>query len=181
MLAGDARGLGAVGGVELVEDGRDVVFDGAFGQHQARGDFAVAEPVGQQAQHVDLALAEQLVFGCGWRVAAREFGDQAGGDAGLNDAFTSMDLADCGQQFVGGQQITISNVGGSLSNSFTISINLPSDSAGRSFLLGTAGLAAGFSSQQGFAGTGDASAPSTRLAASSAAMSQAAWRTPDRW
>ena len=80
-----------------------MVFDGAFGQHQARGDFAVAEPVGQQAQHVDLALAEQLVFGCGWRVAAREFGDQAGGDAGLNDAFTSMDLADCGQQFVGGR------------------------------------------------------------------------------
>lgn len=46
------------------------------------------------------------------------------------------------QQFVGGQQISVSNAGNTLTNTFTIPSNLPSSSTNKSFLLGTAGLQA---------------------------------------
>ena len=46
------------------------------------------------------------------------------------------------QQFVAGQQIQVSNIGGTLTNTFTIPTNLPSSSTNKSFLLGTAGLQA---------------------------------------
>lgn len=71
-----------------------------------------------------------------WNI--RELYSNASGTVQYIEFFSSFGS----QQFVGGQQITISNVGGSLSNSFTINVNLPSDTTGRSFLLGTAGLAA---------------------------------------
>ena len=46
------------------------------------------------------------------------------------------------QQFVAGHSVTVSNIGSSLSNMFTLSSNLPGNSANRRFLLGTAGLQA---------------------------------------
>jgi hypothetical protein len=46
------------------------------------------------------------------------------------------------QQFVGGQQIRVANVGGSATHTFTIPSNLPGDTANHTFLLGTSGLQA---------------------------------------
>ncbi|MBX7104874.1 MAG: PEP-CTERM sorting domain-containing protein [Gemmataceae bacterium] len=46
------------------------------------------------------------------------------------------------QQFVSGQSITVDNVGGTLTNMFTIPTHLPADSANRRFLVGTAGIQA---------------------------------------
>ena len=54
------------------------------------------------------------------------------------ELFTTFDS----QQFVGGQQISVSNVGNTLTNTFTLPSNLPSSSSGKSFLFGTAGLQA---------------------------------------
>src|SRR4051812_41454815 len=47
-----------------------------------------------------------------------------------------------GQQFVNGQQISVSNVGASQTNTFTLTASLPLDSAGHTFQIGTAGLQA---------------------------------------
>src|SRR5882762_7539822 len=47
-----------------------------------------------------------------------------------------------GEQFVGGQQIQVSNLGGTITHSFTFPSNLPSESLNHAFLLGTAGLQA---------------------------------------
>jgi PEP-CTERM motif len=56
--------------------------------------------------------------------------------------FIELFAANGSQQFVGGQQISVSNIGNTLTNTFTIPTNLPSDSTNKSFLLGTAGLQA---------------------------------------
>src|SRR5262245_20918574 len=45
------------------------------------------------------------------------------------------------QEFVGGQQITIHNIGDTIQHSFTIPSHLPSDSTNKRFLLGTSGIA----------------------------------------
>ena len=47
-----------------------------------------------------------------------------------------------GQQFVGGRQINVANVGNTITHSFTIPGDLPSDSFNHTFLVGTAGLQA---------------------------------------
>lgn len=46
------------------------------------------------------------------------------------------------QQFVAGQSISVTNLAGTTTNSFTIPANLPGNTANRRFLLGTAGLQA---------------------------------------
>lgn len=46
------------------------------------------------------------------------------------------------QQFVGGQQISITPSGGGAANTFTIPSNLPGDSTNHAFIIGTAGLVA---------------------------------------
>jgi hypothetical protein len=56
--------------------------------------------------------------------------------------FIELFTANGSQQFVGGQQISVSNIGNTLTNTFTIPANLLSDSTNKSFLLGTAGLQA---------------------------------------
>jgi len=43
-------------------------------------------------------------------------------------------------QFVGGQQISVANVGGSVTHTFTIPSNLPGDTLNHAFLIGTAGI-----------------------------------------
>ena len=45
-----------------------------------------------------------------------------------------------GQQFVGNQQIHVSNVGGSITHTFTIPNDLPGDTLNRAFLIGTPGI-----------------------------------------
>src|SRR6266540_6847740 len=87
LFARDPRRLGAIGGMKFFEDRRDMIFHGAFGQHQTRGDLLVAEALGQEAQHTALALAEPFVLRLLRRLApASEFGNHARGDAGLYDA-----------------------------------------------------------------------------------------------
>lgn len=54
------------------------------------------------------------------------------------ELFTTFDS----QQFVAGQQISVSNIGNTLTNTFTIPTNLPGSSANKSFLFGTSGLQA---------------------------------------
>ena len=54
--------------------------------------------------------------------------------------FIELFTSDFSQEFVGGQQIVVRNVGNTLQNTFTIPSNLPSGTANRSFLLGTAGI-----------------------------------------
>lgn len=46
------------------------------------------------------------------------------------------------QQFVGGQQINVNNIGMTLMNSLTLPSHLPGDSAMKHFLIGTAGIQA---------------------------------------
>lgn len=46
------------------------------------------------------------------------------------------------QQFIGAHQVMVSNIGNTLTNTFNIPTNLPSDSANRRFLIGTAGIQA---------------------------------------
>jgi hypothetical protein len=46
------------------------------------------------------------------------------------------------QQFVVNQQISVTNLAGTMTNTFTIPTNLPGNSANKSFLLGTAGIQA---------------------------------------
>jgi hypothetical protein len=56
--------------------------------------------------------------------------------------FIELSTAFSSQQFVGGQQVFAINIGASITNTFTIPANLPGDSTGHTFLIGTAGLAA---------------------------------------
>jgi hypothetical protein len=44
------------------------------------------------------------------------------------------------QQFVGGQQVVVRNIGNTLTHTFTVPSNLPGDSANKAFLLGTSSL-----------------------------------------
>ena len=46
------------------------------------------------------------------------------------------------QQFVSGHQLTVSNIGNTITNSFTFPSNLPGDSFNHHFLIGTAGIQA---------------------------------------
>ena len=48
-------GLGAAGGSELVEGAGTVCLDGIFGNEKLRGDFAIAEPAGDQGEDFELA------------------------------------------------------------------------------------------------------------------------------
>jgi serralysin len=45
-----------------------------------------------------------------------------------------------GQEFVNGRQISVSNVGGSVTHTFTLQGDLPGDTLNRAFLFGTAGI-----------------------------------------
>lgn len=100
LLTGEAGGLGAIGGVELVEDGRDIVLDRAFGQGEPIADFAVAEPVADQTQDLALTFGKMFRFGlCRCVALAAELRNQACGDTRLDNTFTAMHPADCRQQF----------------------------------------------------------------------------------
>jgi len=46
------------------------------------------------------------------------------------------------QQFVGGMQIQVTNLANTVTNTFTIPVNLPGDTTDHSFLIGTAGVQA---------------------------------------
>lgn len=54
--------------------------------------------------------------------------------------FIELSTTFSNQQFVNGQQISVSNVGNTLTNMFTIPTNLPGDSANRTFILATAAV-----------------------------------------
>lgn len=68
----------------------------------------------------------------------RELYTDASGDLQFIELFTTFDS----QQFVGGQSITVNNVGNTMSHTFTIPSHLPGDSANHAFLIGTMGLQA---------------------------------------
>ena len=63
--AGGGHRLAAGPGVELAQDGRHVVVGGPARDDQPGGDLGVAQPVGQQAQHVELPLGEPGRVGAG--------------------------------------------------------------------------------------------------------------------
>jgi hypothetical protein len=69
-----------------------------------------------------------------WNI--REVYSNASGTLQYIEFFTGFSS----QQFTGGQQVQISNVGGTQSHAFTVPTNLPGDTANHAFLLGTAGL-----------------------------------------
>ena len=56
--------------------------------------------------------------------------------------FIEFFTASGGQQFVGSHQISVANVGNTITHSFTIPSNLPGDSANHTFLIGTSSLQA---------------------------------------
>ena len=58
MLDGDHGCLGAVGDLQLGEDGADVIAHRAFREVELLGDFAVGQAAPQQAQDGDLAFAQ---------------------------------------------------------------------------------------------------------------------------
>jgi hypothetical protein len=68
----------------------------------------------------------------------RELYSDSTGSLQFIELFTTFDS----QQFVAGQQISVSNIGNTLTNTFTIPTNLPGSSANKSFLFGTSGLQA---------------------------------------
>ena len=68
----------------------------------------------------------------------RELYSNSTGSLQFIELFTTFDS----QQFVAGQQISVSNIGNTLTNTFTIPTNLPGSSANKSFLFGTSGLQA---------------------------------------
>src|SRR5690606_9858595 len=57
------HGAGAVAGVELVEDRRDVILDRAFGEEHRTGDLAVGVAAGEQPQYRDLPRGEAFARG----------------------------------------------------------------------------------------------------------------------
>jgi len=63
-------------------------------------------------------------------------------DSSGNLQFIELSSPFGGQQFVGGQQMSIANVGGTVTHTFTIPSNLPGDTAIHSLLLGTSGIQA---------------------------------------
>ena len=54
--------------------------------------------------------------------------------------FIELSTAFGSQQFVGSQQINVSNIGNTITHSLTIPSDLPGDTTGHDFLIGTAGL-----------------------------------------
>ena len=60
LLAGARHRLGAIGGVELGEDVRDVRLHRMDADHQGLGDFLVHRARRQQLEHLTLALAQRL-------------------------------------------------------------------------------------------------------------------------
>lgn len=60
-------------------------------------------------------------------------------DASGTRQFIEFFTASGSQQFVGGQQVRVSNVGGTETHTFTIPNNLPANSANHAFLIATAG------------------------------------------
>jgi len=69
-----------------------------------------------------------------WEI--REIYTDASGTLQFVEFFTTSGF----EQFVGGQQVVVRNVGNTLQNTFTIPSNLSGSTANRSFLLGTAGI-----------------------------------------
>jgi len=61
-------------------------------------------------------------------------------DATGTNQFIEFFTSSGNQQFVGGRQIRIVNVGNTMTNVFTIPSNLPGDSANKAFLIGTVGI-----------------------------------------
>ena len=59
VTQGEDSCLGTVGDLQLRENGADVVLDRPFRQEQALGNFSVGQAPDDQAQHVQLAFAEQ--------------------------------------------------------------------------------------------------------------------------
>jgi hypothetical protein len=53
--------LGAALDAQLVEDGGEMAIDGAGGDEELPADRFAREPLGYQAQHLQLALAEQAL------------------------------------------------------------------------------------------------------------------------
>jgi serralysin len=60
-------------------------------------------------------------------------------DASGTFQFIELSCNSGGQQFVGGQQITVTPVGGGSPHTFTIPSNLPSDTLNKAFLIATTG------------------------------------------
>src|SRR4051794_37038619 len=61
-------------------------------------------------------------------------------DSSGNLQFIELFSPASGQQFVGGQQISVANVGGTSTHTFVIPANFASDTLNHSFLIGTAGI-----------------------------------------
>ena len=66
----------------------------------------------------------------------REIYTDSSGSLQFVELFTSASS----QQFVGGQQMNVVNVGGTTTHNFTVPSNLPGDTTGHAFLIGTAGI-----------------------------------------
>src|SRR3954451_22762895 len=78
VVEGEAGGGGAVVHAELAVDVGDVRLDGARAEEEPRGDGGVAQPRGEQPQHLRLARREA---GGARRGGGRGAGGEAGGEA----------------------------------------------------------------------------------------------------
>ncbi len=74
VVEGEAASFGARGDGELAEDRAEMHVDGVRTDDQAFGDFFVGQPLRDEAQHLDLALAQPRRVGGG-----RESGVWGGG------------------------------------------------------------------------------------------------------
>ena len=71
-------------------------------------------------------------------------------DASGNLQFIEFFTTDFSQQFVGGQQIVVRNIGNTQTHTFTLPSNLPGETANHAFLIGTAGIQAAGAPQPNF-------------------------------
>lgn len=97
--------LGAVTNAELAEDVGEVVFDGAFGDVELGGDFFVAGSGGNELEDFEFAVREgfgEIGWFGGWGSEAVEFGNDFGGDGGLEEGFATGGGADGFDEFLGG-------------------------------------------------------------------------------
>ena len=65
------HGLGAVGGVQVCEEGGDVGPHGPLRDAEQPGDLVVAEPLADEAEHLELALGDQAPRRLGRRSESR--------------------------------------------------------------------------------------------------------------
>src|SRR5579883_3141904 len=85
--------LRPVGRVQLDENIRDMIFNGAFSQHQPRGNLAVAGALSQQFEDIQFALAQVFLLGSGSArsgATSAKLHEQPRSDLGLDKGLALM-------------------------------------------------------------------------------------------